>query len=398
MAKVYYPPACDAALLSAYRDEALDSVQCRRIEGHLEGCPACRQELAHYELLAVGLRRLSFALRSRPISSVVTRRPAAPQLPPRPLRSAGALFAVSLLAAIVVGVLVQWGPQHRSPLVAAYPPAGIPPAVLGVPATPSPVALLRADQAAAPLGANAEAPSPLARFGAATPVANSTPDAASALAENLERPTLLPPCAPANVFTPIYSSRGDARTALGCVDGAPHTTTIISQDFQRGILLAAIPDGQVYELTVDGLWREAPLPAAVTSQPAPALVSTETTIGSTFSSYRQSHPVLDGTLGSPVSAEAEGQGLLQPFAHGFMLETAGWTYIADDAGQWQRLVSLLPGDEGTPSTVGGVITGGVPSFPPLRSALTRGATASPTQACVRFPATDPSACAWRGGY
>jgi hypothetical protein len=197
----------------------------------------------------------------------------------------------------------------------------------------------------------------------APPAGQPATSAANALATTLQQPALLPPCAPANIFTPIYSSRADIRTVLGCVVGTARTTTLTSQAFQRGVLLAVFPDDMLYELTTDGTWRATPLGTGSNASAAPA---TAPAIGPTFRAYWSSHPVLQNSLGPPLSAEDAGQGQLQPFAHGFMLSAAGWTYVADDAGQWQRLVSLLPGDEGTPSDPGGSITGGVPSFPPLR--------------------------------
>jgi hypothetical protein len=237
----------------------------------------------------------------------------------------------------------EGGPAPAIPREALFTqsaPASVSQAVLAVPATPSPVALPSAADAA-----------------------NSS--AADALAATLQQPAMLPPCAPANLFTSIYSSRGDVRTALGCVVGTTRTITLLGQDFQRGILLAVFPDAMLYELTTDGLWRATPLDDGSNAAPAPGA---NPDIGPSFRRYWQSHPVVASSLGLPLSPEDANQGIEQPFTHGFMLSTAGWTYIADDAGQWQRLVSLLPGDEGSPSTPGGGVTGGVPSFPPLRQA------------------------------
>ena len=213
------------------------------------------------------------------------------------------------------------------------------------------------------------APSSLPRLGAASAGTGqehgadggTAPAGSAALAESLEQPALLPPCAPANVFTPIYTSRGDVRSALGCVLGTTRRTTLVSQDFQRGELLATLPDNVVYELTTDGIWRAAPLGDAAAGRP---VLNAARNIGAAFQSYWQTHPVLSSSLGQPLTPETHGQGILQPFAHGFMLATDGWTYIADDAGQWQRLISLLPASDNGPPN-GGAITGGVASFPTL---------------------------------
>jgi hypothetical protein len=254
--------------------------------------------------------------------------------------------------------VAEGGPAPAIPrmdLFTAAQPAAVSHVVLSVPATPSPV----------PLPAASGPSSPPASQPAATPASVVATSAADALATTLQQPALLPPCAPANRFTPIYSGRADIRTALGCVGGTARTVTLTSQAFQRGILLAVSPDDTLYELTTDGLWRAAPLGAGSGSGAAGSVADG---IGPTFRAYWSSHPTLRDSLGTPLSAEDAGQGELQPFARGVMLAAGGWTYVADDAGQWQRLVSLRPGDEGTPSDPGGEITGGVPSFPPLRRA------------------------------
>lgn len=479
MAKVFYRPACDAALLSAYRDEVLEAAQRRALEQHLATCPACRQELLRYERLADGLSRLALVPRRR-TPSVAMLRSVTASAPgrPWPVHTARTLVSVSLAAVLVAVALVQHVARPTPAMFAAYPPSGasdvstdtsilitfqrpvdqarvqqtlqieppvpfdlswrsweqaeiiplaplaasttytllaampppsatatvvaVPPSptatrdvvpqtltvfhtaprtvaeggpapaiprrdlfteaqpvaisqvVLSVPATPSPVPL---PEASSPSSPPASQP--------AAPAGQAATSAADALATTLQQPAMLPPCAPADIFTPVYSSRADIRTALGCVGGTARTVTVTSQAFQRGVLLAVAPDDALYELTTDGLWRAAPLSTGGGSGVAGAVAGA---VGPTFRAYWSSHPVLQSSLGTPLSAEDAGQGLLQPFAHGFMLAAAGWTYVADDAGQWQRLVSLLPGDEGTPSDPGGSITGGVPSFPPLRRA------------------------------
>ena len=502
MAKVFYPPACDAKLLSAYRDEVLNAAEQRLVDLHLAACPACRQELLHHERLSAGLRHLAGATVPRPLPSTFVRRSSLRTGPRQPIRPTSTLLRASLAAALAIVVLVERAPQRPASLFEAYPangasdvstdtsivitfqqpvnqaqiqrtlqfqppisfgitwetaqradvvpvlplapsttytllaavptapaatipapqtpppieaspetltvfqtaprsvteggpqalipragfftrgqPASISQAVLAVPATPSPVGLpgatLPINGATAPSSLAATsgtqalarvAPSTLPVLGAAGPTASrrdgsgeATTLAADALAQSMEQPALLPPCAPANIFTPIYTSRGDVRSALGCVLGTTRSTALVSQDFQRGELLATLPDDVLYELTTDGIWRASPLGAAHAGMSS---VATPGNIGPAFQRYWQTHQVLSSSLGQPLAPEVQGQGVLQPFTHGFMLATDGWTYIADDAGQWQRLVSLLPASDNGPSN-GGAITGGVASFPPL---------------------------------
>jgi hypothetical protein len=254
--------------------------------------------------------------------------------------------------------------------------AGASQAVLAVPATPTPVGLPSAagapggTSAALVAGQPATGGSGTAQFtsagGRAMAITQNAPTTAgAALADSLERPALLPPCAPANIFTPVYSSRGDVRSALGCVVGSARATTLVSQEFQRGMLLAALPDNVLYQLTTDGLWSAAPLGTVDVSSVA---AGADRNIGPAFLSYWRSHAVLQSRLGQPIAPQRRSDGLVQRFAHGLMLSTGSWLYIADDAGQWQRLVSALPGDSGTPASGSGAITGGVPSFPPMQRA------------------------------
>lgn len=503
MAKVFYSPSCDAELLSAYRDAALDAGRLRNLEVHLEACPTCRQELLQFERFSVALQRLPVQPRPRPPSRTFQWQRPAPQRPRRPLHAAGVVAGASLAALLFVASFQRLPPQP-STLFAAYPPSGAsdvstdtsivitfpgpvdqtqvqrtlrlepqvpfdvawdsaqraevipllpldasttytllaalpspaatiapphaspgmtldappqtltvfhtapltavsggpPPvlsrrellrqrqvadasqAVLAVPATPSPVGLPSAagstsrgtshpTLAAPRTSADASVPAPI------TPQ-NAPTTASAALADSLERPALLPPCAPANVFTPVYSSRGDVRSVLGCVVGPARAATLVSQEFQRGLLLAVLPDNTLYELTADGIWSAAPLSKTGRSV---AVTGTDRTIGPAFLSYWQAHAVLQRRLGLPIAPQTRSEGLVQRFAHGLMLSTSGWLYIADDAGQWQRMVSLLPGAAGTP-VASGAITGGVPSFPPLRRAMAPTVTPAARQLAV----------------
>ncbi|HEY8746075.1 MAG TPA: zf-HC2 domain-containing protein, partial [Chloroflexota bacterium] len=430
MAKVLYPPACDAELLSAYRDEALDAAQQRRLDHHLATCPGCRQELLQYERLSVGLRHLAGAGYTNAVPSAFIPRAWTPPAPRARGRATKALLSASLAATLAFIVLGQRLPQRPAALFEAYPSAGAsdvstdtsiiitfqhpvnqaqiqrtlqfqpqvsfgitwesaqradvipvlplapsttytllaavpvatvatPPtaralapggdalpqtltvfqtasqsaaeggpvpvlaraglvswrqpssvsqAVLAVPATPSPVSLpstaLRPADAAGSTGQTsapfeqpqaAGVPSPLPRLGAESangsqaPALNNQTTSASALAESMEQPALLPPCAPANVFTPIYTSRGDVRSALGCVAGTTRTTTLVTQDFQRGLLLVTLPGNVLYELTDDGIWRAAPLGDGGADSP---LTAGERAIGPAFRSYWHTDPVL----------------------------------------------------------------------------------------------------------
>ena len=514
MAKVYYSPACDAELLSAYRDAALDTGRRQRLETHLAACPACRQELLQFECLALALGALPVQSRLRPHRRTLLGQHADAQGPRRPLRVTGAV-ASAALAALMFVVLVQRLPPRPSTPFAAYPPAGasgvstdtsivitfqepvdqtqvqrtlrfepqvpfdvawdstqraevipllpfaaattytllaaLPPpatvapahaspspglaldvpqqaltvfqtapapavaggplpvlsrrellsgrqgadasqAVLSVPATPTPVDLPSAAggtrEAAAAAGAAGQPPATArsgaqqltsASEGAGVLSQNAPTTAGAALADSLERPALLPPCAPANVFTPLYSSRGDVRSALGCVVGQARTTTLVRQEFQRGLLLAVLPDHMLYELTTDGIWSASPLNTTGASS---TVGGANRTIGPSFLTYWQSNGVVQSRLGQPIATQRRSDALLQRFAHGLMLSTSGWLYIADDAGQWQRLVSVLPDAAGTPAAGSGAITGGVPSFPPLRRATAPTVTPSARQLAV----------------
>lgn len=503
MAKVFYPPACDAELLSAYRDSALDTERRQRLETHLAGCPACRQELLRFEFLSATLLQLPAQTRPRPLSRTFRRQAPQRPLPHRSLPAAGAV-AGAAMAALLFIVFFQRMPSRPSALFAAYPPAGasnvstdtsivltfqgpvdqtqvqralrfeppvpfdvawdsdrraevlplqpfaaattytllaaLPPVptvspppsplpgtlpaaapqtltifhtapvsvdaggplpalsrrqllrqqqvasatqeVLSVPATPTPVTL---PNAAGPtsrmLASNGSggAPELTSASGKAAGASENRPTIGAALAESLERPALLPPCAPANLFTPLYSSRGDVRSALGCVVGPARAGTLVSQEFQRGILLALLPDNMLYELTADGLWSAAPLgPPAANG----AVTGEERTVGPAFLPYWQAHTALRSRLGIPIGPQARSEALVQRFAHGRMLSSGDWLYVADDAGQWQRLVSPAPDGSGTPVAGGGAITGGVPSFPPMRRATAPTVTPAARQLAV----------------
>lgn len=52
---------CDASLLSAYHDDALDAATRRLVAAHLQTCAACRAELAAYARLGAALRALPIA-------------------------------------------------------------------------------------------------------------------------------------------------------------------------------------------------------------------------------------------------------------------------------------------------------------------------------------------------
>lgn len=53
--------SCDASLLSAYHDDALDAATRCQVNAHLRTCAACRAELAAYERLGAALRALPIA-------------------------------------------------------------------------------------------------------------------------------------------------------------------------------------------------------------------------------------------------------------------------------------------------------------------------------------------------
>ena len=299
----------------------------------------------------------------------------------------------------------------RTALFGQALPASVSQAVLDVFPTPSPVALpsavlQEAEAASSPL-ATAAPMTATSRSSVATALPVATrPAAALALSPATGKPiserttALLPSmppappaeptarhavpssppdattsCLPASAFLPMYNSRGDIRVALGCA-GRARTTTLVVQDFQRGMLLAVFPDNVVYELSMDGTWQALLLTANTAGIPPS---SDARTVGPTFRGFWLIHPALAASLGMPLAPEDADQSLLQAFAHGFMLATPGWIYIADDAGSWQRVASHLPSDSNAPSPGGGAVTGGVPSFPPLRLATRRGATSGPAE-------------------
>lgn len=186
-------------------------------------------------------------------------------------------------------------------------------------------------------------------------------------------------CAPGGSFAAIYAQRSDVRSALGCASGSAQRTTVESQSFQRGIVLAVFPENLLYQFAMAGTWSAASFGSGAAGPVAPGVA---TTVGPTFRSYWVAHPALAAMLGAPVAPEEASEGVRQPFANGLMLATGGWVYIVDDAGQWQRVASVVPGSAGSD----GEITGGVPSFPPMHIPLTRVASfGSPARMATTTP-------------